>query len=389
MENKRKYAFIYSYGFLIFGFNALILGSVLPAIEMIFNINHSQAGILLTANPIGFMIGTIVCTVIASVRGPFKISTISMGIAALGILGVVLSNGLVLLYTSFAVMGFGLAMFETATGISISYINYKNTGSVLNLMHSFYALGAIVSPFIISIFISDINTWWYAYVISIASFVFFLFIATPINKIPYEDGRKGKKDKDKFYALSESSFWIIIISVILYVGSEIGFSSWAATYIFEVKKASISLSAIFPALLWGGLYVGRLLSGFLVEKVGYVNILIFMNLLSFLSFFMVLLLNNLVFISIGVFLVGLGFATIFPTLQALLIRRVRKGVSFAIGTFTFAASLGSIITNYLVGFIGEKFGLQYGIAFIFMFIAGLLGLSLLLKKDERKYVREV
>ena len=389
MENKKKYALIYSYGFFIFGFNALILGSVLPAIEIAFDINHSQAGILLTANPIGFMIGTIVCAIIASVKGPFKITTIAMGISAAGILGIIISRDIYLLYIAFAVMGFGLALFETATGISISYINYKNTGTVLNLMHSLYALGAIISPFIISIFISEINTWWYAYTISFISFLFFLFLSIPIYKISYKGSSEHKKDKDKFHALAESSFWIIIISIVLYVGSEIGFTSWAAAYIFEVKKASISLSAIFPALLWGGLFVGRIISGFLVERVGYVNILIFMNLLSALSFLFVLILNNLIFISIGVFLVGLGFATIFPTLQALLIRRVKKGISFAMGTFTFAASIGSIITNFVVGDIGEKYGLEYGIAFIFIFIAGLLILSLLLKKDEKKYARKV
>jgi len=48
---------------------------------------------------------------------------------------------------------------------------------------------------------------------------------------------------------------------------------------------------------------------------------------------------------------------------------MKNGIAFALGLFTVASSLGGAMANYLVGLLGQIFGMYAGIIFILVLIA--------------------
>ncbi|MBN2253112.1 MAG: MFS transporter [Kosmotogaceae bacterium] len=367
METKKAFSLISSYGFFLFGFTSIILGSALPAIERSFGIDHQIAGVLLSLPTLAFMASAFVVSALTNRLGPFKL--LALGILSitggLTVLSIGRSFGL-LLIGSMAV-SFGTGAMETSIGIGVSGMNYRKPGGALNLMHSLFAVGSIIAPFLVAAFLVDYNSWWKPFLVGLFGAVFLVAFVPFLFRIPFA-GTNEKATHFKNEVFSQKIFWLIMAGVLLYVGYEIGFTSWLSSFVFETKGIDMRYASIFPALLWAGIFVGRLLAGFFVDRLGYELSLLMMVIIAFVSFGAALLLQSAVAIGAAVVLAGFGFSGTFPTLQAILISAMKNGIGFAIGMFTVAASIGGAIANFLVGFLGHQFGMMAGVIFIMFLI---------------------
>lgn len=367
MDTKKAFSLISSYGFFLFGFTSIILGSALPAIEKSFGIDHQVAGVLLSLPTLAFMFSAIVVSSLSNRFGPFKLLAAGILSIAAGLTVLSVGRSFWLLLVGSMAVSFGTGSMETSIGIAVSGLNYRRPGGALNLMHSFFAVGSIISPFIVAAFLVDYTSWWKPFLIGLFASVLLLFFIPFMYRIPFivNDEKATHFRKEIF---SKKIFWLIMAGVLLYVGYEIGFTSWLSSFVFEVKGIDIRYASIFPALLWAGIFVGRLLAGFFVDKLGYELSLLMMVIIAFVSFGAALLLQSAVAIALAVVFAGFGFSGTFPTLQAILISSMKNGIGFAIGMFTVAASIGGAISNFLVGFLGHRFGMMAGVIFIMFLI---------------------
>ncbi len=368
MDIKRVFSSISSYAFFLFGFTSIILGSALPAIEKSFGIDHQIAGILLSLPTIAFMFSAILVSTLSNRVGPFKLLTMGISFIAGSLVLLSIGRSFWLLLIGSMALSFGTGATETSIGIGVSGLKYRKPGSALNLMHSLFAVGSIISPFIVAAFLVDYNSWWKPFFVALFAAVPLLFFTPMLYRIPYT-GTDEKISRYKKELFSQKIFWLILAGVFLYVAYEIGFTSWLSSFVFESKGIEMRYASIFPAILWSGILVGRLVAGFVVEKLGYELSLLFMTVISFLSFGAALLMKSAVWIGVAVIFAGFGFSGTFPTLQAILISRMKNGIAFALGLFTVASSLGGAMANYLVGLLGQIFGMYAGIIFILVLIA--------------------
>ncbi|HDP78230.1 MAG TPA: MFS transporter [Mesotoga infera] len=367
METKKAFSIISSYGFFLFGFTSIILGSALPAIERSFGIDHQIAGILLSLPTLAFMSSALVVSALTNRLGPFKL--LAVGIfsftGGLTVLSIGRSFGL-LLIGSMAV-SFGTGAMETSIGIGVSGMNYRKPGGALNLMHSLFAVGSIIAPFLVAAFLVDYNSWWKPFLVGLFGAVLLVAFVPFLFRIPFA-GTSEKAAHFKNEVFSQKIFWLIMAGVLLYVGYEIGFTSWLSSFVFETKGIDMRYASIFPALLWAGIFIGRLLAGFFVDRLGYELSLLLMVIIAFVSFGAALLLQSAIAIGAAVVFAGFGFSGTFPTLQAILISSMKNGIGFAIGMFTVAASIGGATANFFVGFLGHQFGMMAGVIFIMFLI---------------------
>lgn len=367
MKTKRIFSSVSSYAFFLFGFTSIILGSALPAIEKNFGIDHQMAGVLLSLPTITFMLSAIVVSFLSNRLGAFKLLASSIYFIAAGLVVLSLGRSFWLLLLGSMTLSFGTGSTETAIGIGVSNLNYRKPAGVLNLMHSLFALGSIIAPFLVAVFLVDYASWWKPFFVALLATAILLFFTPRLYKIPYT-GTTEKASIHRKEIFSRKIFWLVMAGVFLYVAYEIGFTSWLSSFAFESKGVELRYASIFPALLWTGIFLGRLLAGFLVEKLGYELSLLSMVTLALVSFTGALFATSPLWLAVAVVFSGLGFSGTFPTLQAILIARLERGIGFAIGLFTVAASLGGATANFFVGFLGQLFGIFAGVTFILFLI---------------------
>lgn len=367
METKKAFSIISSYGFFLFGFTSIILGSALPAIERSFGIDHQIAGVLLSLPTLAFMSSALVVSALTNRLGPFKLLALGIFSFTGGLTVLSIGRSFALLLIGSMAVSFGTGAMETSIGIGVSGMNYRKPGGALNLMHSLFAVGCIIAPFLVAAFLVDYNSWWKPFLVGLFGAVLLVAFVPFLFRIPFV-GTSEKATQFKNEVFSQKIFWLIMAGVLLYVGYEIGFTSWLSSFVFETKGIDMRYASIFPALLWAGIFVGRLIAGFFVDKLGYERSLLMMVIIAFVSFGAALLLQSAIAIGVAVVFAGLGFSGTFPTLQAILISTMKNGIGFAIGMFTVAASIGGAIANFFVGFLGHQFGMMAGVVFIMFLI---------------------
>ncbi|MDI3524048.1 MULTISPECIES: sugar MFS transporter [unclassified Kosmotoga] len=386
MREKNLFTLAASGGFFSFGFTAIALGSVLPAIEIFFGIDHQMAGLLLSLPSIFFIIAAILSIKLTPRFGPFKMLMIAILTNTFGYLLIGLSPTFILLLIASFITTFGNSLIEVNAGVGVAALFKKRTGSVLNVLHSLFSLGAVISPFVVALTLKNVKNWNIPFFIGAAITAFTLFLSFPTIKIPflYSENRETRNPNSITDKKERTLYWLVLSGVFLYVGYEVGFSSWVAAYLFDVRDVSLRFSSIFPALLWMGLLAGRLVAGITVEKLGYSRSLLLLSSFSCITFVAMLLTKAPIILGLFTFLIGLGFSAMFPTLQAILISQRPERSSFNVSTFSIAASLGAAASSYMVGFAGKHFGLEKGILIVLMLIVAEIFVTLLIHLQIQK-----
>lgn len=386
MREKSLFTLAASGGFFSFGFTAIALGSVLPAIEIFFDIDHQMAGLLLSLPSVFFIIAAILSIKLTPRFGPFKMLMVAILINTFGYLLIGLSPTFILLLIASFITTFGNSLIEINAGVGVAALFKKRTGSVLNVLHSLFSLGAVLSPFVVALTLKDVKNWNIPFFIGAAITAFTLLLSFPTIKIPflYSENHEKRKPNSVTDKKERTLYWLVLSGVFLYVGYEVGFSSWVAAYIFDVRDVSLRFSSIFPALLWMGLLSGRLIAGITVEKLGYSRSLLLLSSSSCITFVAMLQTRAPIMLGIFTFLTGIGFSAMFPTLQAILISQRPERSSFNVSTFSIAASLGAAVSSYMVGFIGKRFGLEKGILIVLMMIVAEIFVTLSIHLRIRK-----
>ncbi|MFW6262669.1 MAG: MFS transporter, partial [Thermotogota bacterium] len=261
MKNLTAYKALGFNTFLIMGAIHTYISAVMPVIRKTLSLTYSDIGVIYAANSIGFLTGAVITGLLIDFIGSKKPLLLSFFLFPIGTLLFAYAQGTVSLIAGNLIIGFSISVMQ----ISIPPISGRfkgKSGSLLNLIHAFFAMGSMLSPFVASYFISR-QLPYRAFFFVITGYICIPFFFSNILKIHISE----KKREERKNALSgvgvtlkNKYFWLMCTAVFFYVGSEIGVFSWAPIYSTDKMNNSEELSSILPSMFWIGLLIGRFLS---------------------------------------------------------------------------------------------------------------------------------
>ena len=157
--------------------------------------------------------------------------------------------------------------------------------------------------------------------------------------------------------------------LMLYVGTEIGISSWSSEYVVKVLGVSASTGASAVALFWLGLLAGRLAISFGYGGSRQELLMLALSVVSAAALVGVLLARSAAAVAVAVFIAGLGSSGFYPLGMSMLGRHFKSGV--AVGTAATGGAAGSIMFPFGMALISQSVGIRTGFWFY-------LGMSVLL-----------
>jgi fucose permease len=186
---------------------------------------------------------------------------------------------------------------------------------------------------------------------------------------------EGESLSDYLDLFKNKYFWLIVATIFFYVGSEGSISSWAPTYSVDYRSYSKELSSLLPSLFWIGLFIGRFTSAQMVDKVGKTKWLLIITSVGLpITFLAQFPADSFIFLAILIFLSGLIHASIFPTLQSILVDKVKKNIGLAMSLFSFSASVGVTLASFIIGALSNNVGLEVGYFFPFIMFLGVFSM---------------
>lgn len=304
--------------FVSLGFPDSLFGVSWPVVHVEFGTPESFASV--------YSIITGVCTGgVAFVAGPLlrkfgtgRVTFFSTLLTALGLVGISFSPNIVVMMLCTVIMGYGAGAIDTGLNNFVS-LHYK--AKHMNWLHCCWGLGVTLSPMIMSAFLGGDGTWRNGYrVVAFLQFVIALIILffrkkwniQPKKTAETEKAQKDLPKKNFFDLMKQKGMLTSILSLGLYCAGEFTIGTWGATYAVNVIAVSPEEAAKWISLYFGGIMLSRIVAGFLSEKLSD-NTLVVAGMATAAIGMIVLLLPIGKTALLGLFLIGMGYGPVFPS----------------------------------------------------------------------------
>ncbi len=251
--------------------------------------------------------------------GTANVTFFSILLTALGLIGISFSPNIIVMMICSIIMCYGQGAIDTGLN---NYISLHYEARHMSWLHCFWGIGVTTSPVIMSLFLSGENgSWRNGYrILAIIQFAIAIIVATSLSKwkkLENKDRKTISEDHNEKHNLIDilklKGALTSILSQGLYCSMEFLIGTWGASFLVNSYDYSPDVAARWISLYYGGIMLGRLISGFISIKASD-NTLIRGGIVT--AFFgMVLLVLPLGSISVvGLLLIGVGFGPIFPSI---------------------------------------------------------------------------
>ena len=370
--------------FISLGLPDSLLGSGWPKMQVVFGVPSSYAGYI--SMTICFM------TIISALLSPRMIKRFhtkwivisSIVLTILGLTGFSISHRYEMLFIFAIPYGLGAGAIDASVN---HYVASNYSGSVMNFLHCFYGVGAMISPYIMSLALKYAK-WNEGYLWT--AFVQTAILAIVIISLPLWKGNESEAEEDRqdSAGIRESikvpGVLLTLIAFFAYCSGEATCFLWTPSYFAGTKSGlSDERIAAFGALIFGGLMFGRLISGFISNIFGDKKLIRLGIILEFIGIFMLFIpTQNYLVAAIGFVIIGTGMGPVYPAIQHMAPTNFGKRYSAAvIGLQMAFAYTGSTFMPMVFGVLQQHIGI--GIMPVYLIFFAILNIGML----ELAYLR--
>ena len=302
--------------FISLGLPDSLFGVVWPVVHREFGVAESFASVYsvivaMTSGGVSFFAGRLIRKF-----GTGRVTFVSVLLTAVGLLGTSFAPNLWVMMFFSVVMGYGAGAIDTGLN---NYVSLHYKASHMNWLHCCWGVGVTVSPIIMSAFLSgETGSWRTGYRI-IAAIQFCIALIASISLPHWKDSESGratagdeneKNKKANIFAVK--GVLTSTLSLGLYCGMEFLIGTWGASYLVNTFALSPDSAAKWISLYYGGIMLGRLVSGFVSMKTSDNTLIRAGIVISFAGMFLLTLpIGTPAFF--GLLLIGFGFGPIFPS----------------------------------------------------------------------------
>lgn len=345
--------------FISLGLPDSLLGSAWPIMFGELGVPMSYAGIVSMIISAGTILASLFSDKLTRKLGAGLVTAISVLLTASALLGFSLSRSFGVLCLLAIPYGLGAGAVDAALN---NYVALHYASRHMSWLHCFWGVGASVGPYIMGYAIGAGQGWRSGYsMVSIVQFVLtaMLFLSLPLWKKrnhtdPDSDGYEapiGLRDALKIRGVKP-----ILLAFFGYCALESTAGLWASTYLVEYKGVDSHTAATLASLFYLGITAGRLVSGFVADRVGDKRMIRCGIAVMAAGIALIALpIDAAIVASVGLVIAGVGCAPVYPSIIHSTPRNFGKENSHAIvGIQMASAYTGSTLMPPVFGFIAEN-----------------------------------
>lgn len=368
-----------------------LLGIAWPEIRQVFSMPIAGAGYMTAVGTIGAVISSFSSGHIIKKIGTGPVVLISCCLTGFAILGFGLSQDFYFMVALNIPFGLGAGAVDAALN---HYVAKNFTSRHMNWLHACWGIGASVGPLIMTAAIAYTDTWRNGYLsvsaVQLTLAVIFLFTLSlwtkqeKINKTnsaapvptdagPKEQAGKRKKLSQRLHSgvmeiIHRKGLSAAMLTFFFYVGAEVTVGLWSPTFFRDERGVSIESTGIWVFMYYSCITLGRIATGFFVEKTGIRAVLRTASIVSIVGFiFLLIPLESTILCPIAMCLIGLGFAPMYPCIMQETPLRFGSFSQIAVGYQMGFSNIGYTGLPFLVALIAQRTTLWLFPIFAFVF----------------------
>ncbi len=253
--------------FISLGLPDSLLGAGWPVMHTELGVSVSFMGIISMVISGGTIVSSLLSDKLTHKFGTRTVTVASVLLTVAALFGFSFSGSFSMLIIFAVPYGLGAGAIDAALN---NYVALHYKAKHMSWLHCFWGVGAIISPFIMSFALKNLN-WNSGY--RIVGFIqlaiaLLLLVTLPVWKINKTESTADTKRVGLTAALKIKGVPFLLIGFFAYCAAEATAMYWASTYFTEVKGISGDRAASFAALFYIGITLGRFASGFITERLG-------------------------------------------------------------------------------------------------------------------------
>ncbi|GAB3983244.1 MFS transporter [Plantactinospora veratri] len=336
-----------------------LLGVGWPSISAELRSPTEAVGLLLTSGTVGYLVSSVVAGFSIARLGVGWLLAGSTALACLALAGYAAAPGLPIVIGCALLLGLGSGAVDAGLN---AYAADAFGPRQMNWLHASFGLGVAIGPLVMTTVIGAGLGWRWGYGI-LAAAQAGLALAFVLTVRTWERRRPAAEAEDPDPApaapagpvrigatLALPAVWFGVLTFAVYVAIEVGAGLWAFLLLTEDRGMSPTAAGLCVSLYWGSLFLGRVVQGFVAERLGTRTVLLgSMYAMAFGSALVAVPGPGWLAVA-GLAVVGFGAAAVFPLLTLTTAERVgRQHADRTIGLQIGASGLGGAIIPGAIG----------------------------------------
>ena len=357
--------------FVSLGLPDSLLGSAWPVMQTAMEVPSSYAGYVSMTIAVMTIISSLMSPRLMQKFATKWIVVVSISLTVMGLIGFSCSSQYWMLILFALPYGLGAGSVDAALN---HYVANHYSSRVMNFLHCFYGLGAVISPNIMALALRYAH-WnegyrWTAYVqIGILAVC---ILSLPLWTKESQSEEDAGKSAGIMDALRVPGVVLTLIAFFAYCAGEATCFLWTSSYFAGTKEGlSQEMIASFGSLIFGGLMLGRLIAGFISNRVGDRKLIRVGLIVETFGILLVLVPGSQYYTAvIGFLMIGTGMGPIYPSIQHMAPANFGKKYSApVIGLQMASAYIGSTFMPTVFGFIQQNVGIGIMPIYLLLFAA--------------------
>ena len=342
-------------GFISLGLPDTLLGVTWPLMHVDFGLPLEAAGIASMVIAGGTILSSLMSGWVLQRVGTGKVALISTAMTAGALLGISFAPSFFWFLVLAVPLGLGAGSIDAGLN---HYVATHYRSHHMSWLHCFWGVGATLGPNIMARYIALQNSWREGYqVVSLLQFalVAVLLISLPLwRRVNHHAIPEGAEDQTTPRHPVKNPLRIegvkaALLTFLFYCGIEGTVGLWGSTYLIGARGLSPDVAARWVSLYFGGITLGRFLTGFVTFRVSNPVLIRAGILTALLGTILLLLPLSAGFSLAGLILLGLGCAPVFPCMIQETPARFGKANAASIIGFQMAFAYSSTFLPPLLG----------------------------------------
>ena len=352
------------------------LGAAWPSMYAQLHVPMSAAGTLNTIISVGTVVSSLLSDKLTSRLGAGRVTALSVGATAAALFGFCTSSSFPQLCLWAIPYGLGAGSVDASLN---NYVALHFSSRHMNWLHCMWGVGSALGPFVTGRVLTAGGSWNAAFggLGTVQSVIFLLAVLSiPLWKKSAESAFSAESSAPKAKGLRQllaiPGAVQVQVSLFCYCAMEWCAVLWAASYLAQHVGYGEAAAAGFASLLLAGMTVGRFLAGFATAKFSDTALVRIGSGIAFAAMLVLGLAPLPQAKLVGLFLLGLGFAPIYPSvIHSTPAHFGAQNSQALIGLQMASAYVGTCLVPPLFGLVAEKTGMGLLPWFLLVLLAGM------------------
>jgi fucose permease len=357
-----------------------LVGISVDRVQEDMQLSNTLAQLIPSVTFLWFFLLSVPIGIIQSRIGKRLMLNIGMGVTALGLMIPFAFYSFAMILVGFTFLGIGNTIIQvSANPLLVDVVPGNRTSSFLSFSQFVKAIGSMVGPPLAAVLASRFGDWKLMYLVfGLVSVISIIWLSS-VKIVESKQEEIKATLKSSFKLLGNSYILIMVLSIFLVVGIDVGFNSNSGQFLMKQFGIEPDAATMGRSVYFFGRLLGTFAGAILLTSVSSRKLFIWTSVLGIIAFGALLLIKSQLIAWGLVFITGVAIANIFPLVFSLCVEKFPTRSNEISGLIMMTISGGAIIP-LIVGGLSDISNVAIGMTVLLACWFYLFGVSVYIVK---------